>query len=186
MTAETEWVEELGPRIADSLSQPGIFVKVGFRLPYALSVAGYRVETVEPVAPPLLRKYETDLLIGEHINTSSDWLTRVVIESKLGDLTTHDALTYSAKAATHKNVHPYLRYGMVIGRHPGAVPGRLIRHGHQFDFMLTLPSETVSTEDLERLSQLLQDEIQASREIGRLLSEKSNVTLVHRKWITAT
>jgi hypothetical protein len=51
--------------------------------------------------------YQTDLLISERLDDGEDWTPRVVVEFKLGSVTTHDALTYSAKAATHKNVHPY-------------------------------------------------------------------------------
>ena len=70
-----------------------------------------------------------------------DWVPRVVVEFKLG-FTTHDALTYSAKAATHKNIHPYLRYGVVIARGKAreAISSKMMRHGHNFDFMLILES----------------------------------------------
>ena len=79
--------------------------------------------------------YETDILVGEHI-TDQIWKPRIIIEAKIGRITTHDAITYSRKALTHKNVHPYLRYGILIGNrshHP--LPGRLFRHGENFDFM---------------------------------------------------
>ena len=46
----------------------------------------------------------------------------------MGGVTTHDALTYSTKAATHKHVHPYLRYGFLAGGIQ-TIPGRLIKHG---------------------------------------------------------
>jgi hypothetical protein len=104
-----------------------------------------------------------------------------VVEFKLGSVTTHDALTYSAKAATHKNVHPYLRYGIVIGGFKGPVPRRLIRHGHHFDFMMTVASEKLTTQDRDRLVQLLKEEVQASRTMSKLLLEKSNIWLLHRK-----
>jgi hypothetical protein len=40
---------------------------------------------------------------------------RVIVEGKTKGATTHDALTYSDNAATHTRVHPYLRYGMLVG-----------------------------------------------------------------------
>ena len=181
MTTEKEWVAAFEPRLTASLARPELFVKTGFRLPYALHIASYRDETVESPTS-VQRGYQTDLMIAELIGDSRDWVPRVVVEFKLGRVTTHDALTYSAKAATQKNVHPYLRYGIIIGRHPGAVPGRLIRHGQQFDFMLTLASEVLTDTDLERLTELLRDEIRASQDIGRLLSGRSDIRLVYRKW----
>lgn len=80
---------------------------------------------------------QTDLSIVEHIDAER-WTPRVVVEAKLGSVTTHDAITYSEKAATHRSVHPYLRYGIMLGErehHP--LPGRLYRHGAQFDFMVS-------------------------------------------------
>jgi hypothetical protein len=74
------------------------------------------------------------LLIAEELEAAAQWVPRVVVEFKLGSVTTHDALTYLAKAATHKNVHPYLRYGIIIGGLDGPVPKRLVRHGHSFVF----------------------------------------------------
>ena len=105
----------------------------------------------------------------------------MVVEFKLGSVTSHDALTYSAKAATHKTVHPYLRYGIVIGGYEGPVPQRLIRHGQQFDFMVTLASRALTPEDRERLVGLLQVELQASQTMDKLVSEKSDIWLLHRK-----
>ncbi len=43
------------------------------------------------------------------------WKPRVVVEAKLGKVTTNDAITYSQKASTHRAVHPYLRYGIMLG-----------------------------------------------------------------------
>lgn len=50
-------------------------------------------------------KYETDIPVFDRFAEGS-WIPRVVIECKLKDITTHDAITYGAKAATHRAVHP--------------------------------------------------------------------------------
>jgi len=56
--------------------------------------------------------HETDLLVVENLDEVK-WTPRVVIEAKgNGAINTHDAITYSHKAATHRQVHPYLRYGL--------------------------------------------------------------------------
>jgi hypothetical protein len=112
---------------------------------------------------------------------------RVVVEFKLGGFTTHDALTYSAKAATHKNVHPYLRYGVVIARGQArqAISSKMMRHGQHFDFMLIIEPGNLSAPDQKQLCELLKDEIRASAELERLLqSKKMNIRLVHRKLVT--
>jgi len=56
--------------------------------------------------------FQTDLCIFETIEGDIK-IPRVVIELKVR-LTTHDVLTYSAKARKHKQIYPYLRYGLVI------------------------------------------------------------------------
>jgi hypothetical protein len=184
MSAERAWVETVKADIEAILARRGIVVETGRRLPYAVHVSSYRSKAGEPaMADPVTvsHGYQTDLLIAERLAAPGDWVPRVVVEFKLGSVTTHDALTYSAKAATHKNVHPYLRYGIVIGKYEGAVPRRLIRHGHQFDFMLTLASEKLTDADRKRLFRLLREEVRASRTISTLLSGRSDITLLHRK-----
>ncbi len=42
-----------------------------------------------------------------------------------GSITTHDVITYSHKAATHRQVHPYLRYGILWVEENNILPGRL-------------------------------------------------------------
>lgn len=105
----------------------------------------------------------------------------MVVEFKLGSITTHDALTYSAKAATHKNVHPYLRYGIAIGGMDGPVPKRLVRHGHNFDFMMTIGGEKLTNTGRSQLVELIVEEVRASQTIERLLTEKADIKLLHRK-----
>jgi hypothetical protein len=185
MNGERVWVETVKADITEALARQDVTVETGRRLPYAMHVLAYENREGEPaLAKPTKTEthgYQTDLLIAERTSESAQWIPRVVVEFKLGSVTTHDALTYSAKAATHKNVHPYLRYGIVIGNHNGAVPRRLIRHGHQFDFMLTLPSERLSAADRRRLVELLEEEVSASQRIDALLKERSDITLLHRK-----
>jgi hypothetical protein len=189
MSAERAWVETVKADIGAAFAQQDIIVETSRRLPYAVHVASYRNTDGEAAfADPVTTShgYQTDLLIAERLEGSTNWVPRVVVEFKLGKVSTHDALTYSAKAATHKNVHPYLRYGIVIGSYDGPVPRRLIRHGHQFDFMVTLASEKLTETDRNRLVQLLQDEVHASRTMNTLFSGKSDVWLVHRKLATAS
>ncbi len=184
MRGERAWVEAVKADIEAELVRRKVIVETGRRLPYAVHVSSYRNKAGKPAkAEPVTtsHRYQTDLLIVERLTASDVWVPRVVVEFKLGSVSTHDALTYSAKAATHKNVHPYLRYGIVIGKYSGAVPLRLIRHGHQFDFMLTLASEKLTDADHNRLVRLLSDEIIASRTISTLLAGRSDITLLHRK-----
>ena len=104
-----------------------------------------------------------------------------MIECKRGSLTTHDALTYSAKAATHKHVHPYLRYGILIGDWGGlALPARLARHGAYFDFMAVLEETEPNAAEWTELGGLLRQEVVASRQLQALLSDRGGSRPLYR------
>jgi len=60
--------------------------------------------------------------------------TSVYPEFKPG-ISTHDILTYSAKARKHKQVYPYLRYGLVASRER-FVAGKFFTHNEALDFYL--------------------------------------------------
>jgi hypothetical protein len=141
MASEKEWVNWLRPRLQAALAPCAegewhVRVGAGRKLAYACEIHAYGTE--EPHRPGVA-KYETDLLVYD-ARGQEEWVPRVVVECKSGAVTTHDALTYSTKAPTHKHVHPYLRYGVLIGDFGTALPGRLIRHGAYFDFMMVWPA----------------------------------------------
>ncbi len=159
-----------------------IEVSQGAKLPYAneiLSYSGSKADNYKTIA------YETDLLVFENLG-QGHWKPRVVIEGKLGRITTHDAITYSEKAFTHKNVHPYLRYGILLGnRRHYPLPGRLFRHGAYFDFMFSCVTNSPSTTELNDLMDLICDEIVASRNLEEILFNSRNpnrkrYTILHR------
>jgi hypothetical protein len=128
--------------------------------------------------------YQTDILVRDDLGNGL-WVPRVVIECKLASVTTHDALTYSAKADTHKQVHPYLRYGILIANHDEkGVPRRLFRHGAHFDFMAAWKAKDPSDEEWEGLIEVLREEIKTSRRIEEFVSQRSSAySLVHRRLI---
>lgn len=88
--------------------------------------------------------FQTDILISNGAG-----LPLVVIELKSGRFSSHDMLTYSAKAVRHKQIYRFLRYGFVafglsmLGR-------RFLVHGDGFDFAAAIP-------DLESVDPTLLD-----------------------------
>ena len=62
---------------------------------------------------------------------------RVVAEVKFSRVTTHDTIVYSEKARRIRTVYPYVRYGLILGDFK-TVPGRVLRLGQGFDFILTV------------------------------------------------
>ena len=76
----------------------------------------------------------------------------------------------SGKAATHKQVHPYLRYGILVGSFGAAVPTRLVRHGAYFDFMAVWEDADASQAEWEELVDVLTNEARASRLLQDVLA----------------
>ena len=184
---EKEWVKSFVPRLNSDLTtyrskESELVVSACQKLPYLCQIHEYEQDASNA---PTISSYETDLLIKDQF-PDGRWVPRVVVECKLGSVTTHDALTYSAKAATHKHVHPYLRYGILIGNHEKqALPGRLIRHGAYFDFMLSWGAAEARPEEWARFCELVGKEVEASRRLQELLTEsrsttRKKITILHR------
>lgn len=166
--SEVEWVGLLAPRLEHLLNEidPRLRVYTGKRLAYSLEIESYG-----PKDDPRrsLMSYQTDLLVREEHEDGS-WTPRLVIEVKIGGVTSHDAITYSQKATAHKNLHPYLRYGFLIGHNDETyLPGRLIRHGLEFDFMLSWSSDLPSKSEVSYLAKLAITEVEASRSLERIV-----------------
>lgn len=185
-TGEVAWMELLQPRLQDALQslsfdQTKLRVTTSFRLAYSHEIAFYKSDNSAHTRPPT--RYETDLLAYDE-GSDGSLVPRVVIECKLGGVTTHDALTYSGKAETHKHVHPYLRYGILVGGYGARLPGRLIRHGAYFDFMAVWADEQPDKREWEALIDVLVKEVRSSRDLESLLSHGSQhqkrVTVLHR------
>jgi hypothetical protein len=128
------------------------------------------------------RGFEQDILIydtTDGFNTTV--IPRVVIEVKFRSVTTHDIIVYSEKADRIKRIYPYVRYGLLLGgmRH---VPGRALRLGHRFEFILTMPADP-SSADIAELEDLVRSEAQSSVAIADYLYRKAKPRRVHRKLV---
>lgn len=143
----------------------GVCVETGKKLIYANEIMEYKEEQ----ASYYEMAYETDILVYEE-DCKRSWKPRVVIETKVGSVTTHDAITYSQKSATHKYVHPYLRYGIFLG-HRGhyPLPGRLFRHGAHFDFMISWQDYKPEDHEWNVLIEIVEKEICASRQLEEMI-----------------
>lgn len=191
MKGEVEWVKALVEILHQHLSgmDSSLSVVAGFRLTYAMEVQRYDDKGDPKMAP---MPYQTDILVRESLDKGA-WIPRVVIEAKYGSVTSHDAITYSQKATAHKGVHPFLRYGFLIGANKErSLPGRLLRHGSAFDFMLSWVDEEPSSAELADLVSLLHSEVEASRILESVVfntrvKEKPRYSLLHRSLlVTAT
>ena len=148
--------------VGAAILKPPLIIARGQPLLYELKVS----DTLEVMQPTQIKKpkrgssaFETDLCVFEEVSEGVR-IPRVVIEFKTG-ITTHDVLTYSAKAERHKRIYPYLRYGMLASSEK-IVPGRVFTHNEALDFFFAVASLTEEQFAAEFAS-LLEQEVRASR-----------------------
>jgi hypothetical protein len=77
-----------------------------------------------------------------------------------------DVLTYSAKARKHKQVYPYLRYGVVVS-HEAVVPHRFFIHNEALGFFAALKN-TKRAELSDFFSRLIKREVETSERMERI------------------
>ena len=183
MAKESDFVTKLHD-LATAILKPPLLVKRGASLLYRVTVDSSLSLTVDPKRP--IRgdsAFQTDLCIFEKISTDKSEcidIPRVVIEFKT-TITTHDILTYNAKARQHKTVYPYLRYGM-IASDLETIPGRFFTHNESLDFFHAV--RAIANPDIEKyFSDLLAQEIQTSKKLEEIsfsnLKHQSYRTEVH-------
>ncbi len=180
---EREWTLIVQNHLSESITDnKNLAVKAFERIPYALEIMGYSEQGEHDLRH---MGYQTDLVVIENMDNDI-WKPRVIIELKINNVTTHDAITYSQKAFTHKTVHPYLRYGILLGnfRHY-PLPGRLFRHGAHFDFMASWSDFNPSENELKGLVEIINLEIEASRALEEIIyssrsPNREHYTFLHR------
>lgn len=180
---EKEWVELIAEKSRRSVvsHSEALRIETGLKLPYGYEILEYR-QNPQPTAV----KFQTDMAIVEDVGDGR-WKPRVVLEAKVRSITTHDAITYSQKASAHRAVHPYLRYGVMLGnRGKYPLPGRLYRHGTQFDFMISFKGYEPTENEMVDFVRLLHMEIDASRALEKIIYEsrrpdRDRYTVLHRR-----
>lgn len=163
--------------VARQILTAPLSIERGEPLLYQVTVNNELQLTVDPAhAKKGSSAFQTDLCVFEE-KPSGVKIPRVVLEFK-GVITTHDVLTYSAKARKHKQVYPYLRYGVVMSEETH-VPGRVFTHNEALDFALAL--HNFKTHRLhEILASTIQAEVQASRRLEDIMFGSSEPIYLFR------
>ena len=163
---ENDWTAMIGEKLQTAL--PDLCVESLRRIPYSQEIESYS-EDWQPNYLNLMR-FETDTVVFERAGGVVK--PRVIVEAKLGSVTTHDAITYSYKAEKHKAITPYVRYGIMVGeREHYPLPGRLFRHGTNFDFMFSFKGEAPDDVEWDAFVALIEREVHYSRQIEEMLHE---------------
>lgn len=169
--AEDTFVEEALGVASEILAEP-LVIRRGAALLYQVTVNNQLELVVNPKHPTRGQSaFQTDLCVFEKVSNETE-IPRVVLEFKPG-LSTHDVLTYSTKARKHKQVYPYLRYGLVVGNEE-TIPGRFFTHNEALDFCVA--AATYKGRRLHELfSSLLRQEVAASRRLEQIIFGKESV-----------
>lgn len=180
MVTEKDWLESIRELLERELTlSPSLSSEFGIsthcELPYAREILTY--DEANDILSPAKdgdheMRYETDLLIYEEVQKKIK--PRIIIEAKFyRPINTHDSIVYSHKAAQHKAVTPYLRYGIMLGcmqqHHP--LPGRLFRHGVNFDFMISFKEAKPTSTEKASLVKLINSEWISSKKIEEMIFE---------------
>jgi hypothetical protein len=161
MAQESKFVETALAAAQKVLQHP-LSIKRSAVLLYEVSVDNNLSLTVDPKRPVRGDSaFQTDLCVFE-AKSGDIVIPRVVLEFKTG-ISTHDVMTYSAKARKHKQVYPYLRYGCVVSNE-AVVPRRFFIHNESLDFFAAMKN-TKATELQAFFSRLLKAEVEASRRL---------------------
>ena len=113
---------------------------------------------------PKNRSYETDVLIYD-VEDDDSKIPLVIIECKITAVSTHDLLTYGAKAESHRTIFPYLRYGMVIGEFApkgASIQYKMLIHGRSFDFITVMMKKDEQSQ-IRNFKDVLKNEIKTAR-----------------------
>jgi len=113
--------------------------------------------------------FQTDLMIKRKLRLMFPLtgIPLVVIEVKFGSFTTHDILTYSAKAMRHKEIYPYLRYGLIVGE-ARKIDNRFFTHNTGFDFAVAIEK----SESLSEVTDIIKRQCQAAERMLMVLQKR--------------
>lgn len=109
--------------------------------------------------------FETDILIKKNETPL------VVIELKVRGFSTHDVLTYSAKAVRHKEIYPYLRYGFVVDGQK-FIDRKFFIHNVGFDFAFMMEN---FSQDKKEVANTIKRQIEVSENIISILNKEKRV-----------
>lgn len=163
---ENEWTKHISDMVEAHFEGTEFFVDTLRKIPYAFEISSFDENWEISEYDKTL--FETDLLIYE--KKDHQIIPRVIIESKIGRISTHDVITYSHKASYHKNVIPFVRYGIIFGdREEYPLPGRAFRHGTNFDFLFSFVGLEATEKEKRYFLKMIEKEINYSRQLEEIL-----------------
>lgn len=138
-----------------------LVVKQGSALLYELLLDQNLQPSVNDTTKPKrgYSAFQTDICIYE-LRGNIEY-PRVVIEFKT-KITSHDIITYSAKAGKHKQIYPGLRYGLLASE-LDIIPDRFFVHNENIDFFIAANKYKENESLRHMIEELITTEVETSR-----------------------
>ena len=171
---ERDWVRTIQEVLNGHFkaSNPALRAEAEVALPYGTMITGFD-DGWKPRYAEKENNFKTDLLIYEQ--SGGGRIPRLVIEAKILDASTHDVITYGKKSVLHRELMPYLRYGLMIGANKSdALTWKHFTHGSDFDFMFSFGAETPDKNERESFLALVDSEVATSRELQGMLDSSGS------------
>lgn len=192
LTSESESdVVQRVRQLLQELVQDPFRLEVGMNLYYELIVDNRLIVRTDVRRPMRGQSaFQTDLCLVECVaddagNPEALRVPRVVFEFKMG-MSTHDVITYSAKARKHKTVYPYLRYGIVVVRET-SVPRKFFIHNEALDFCIALGNDLSDDRRIQEvIGSLMASELTASKALEEAAFGKSKANVFQRDIVFKT
>jgi len=153
---ENEFVEKVAQLVREVLPKKYV-PKPKANLYYQITLDNKLDIIVNPKEPKRGQSaFQTDLCI--FLQKNGVLLPKVVFEFKR-EITTHDVITYSSKARRHKQIYPYLRYGL-ISYDISRIPRKFFIHNEGLDFHIALKDHMSNLDRV--LAGLIKEELEMS------------------------
>ena len=176
---ENQWTKSICKKLRKELKTKGkeYDCEVGIELPYFVVLSDYDDNWKEPTFERSINHdtFETDLLVYEIKNNKK--IPRVIIESKIANMTTHDSLAYCEKAEDHKSLTPFLRYGVMIAESKNGLTQKYFKHGMKFDFVFCFKNKKPrkGSPEWSKFVEIIKQEIDTSKKLEDIyLNSKIN------------
>ena len=122
---------------------------------------------VRALRPEKRYAYQADIVVTD----GGGKVPLVAVELKCGmgsGYTTHDVLTYSAKADLHKELYPYLRYGIAVGS-AASIGRKFFFTNRALDFVVAVPDES----GFSRLVEVVGHQVRLAEDGLKILDRKA-------------
>ena len=187
---EKEFVEEFIKSVNPKLNSQEYSLTKAENLFYELTVNKGLKLRVSDISKPIRGQssFQTDLILFEIRGKINFPL--VVFEFKINP-STHDIIVYSAKARKHKQIYPWLRYGMLICKTDNIPIEKFLKHNEFLDFCVSVKNilnddNTQNNYEIERISEFIESEIKNAQRLEKIHFKKGkdpNTVYYYQKMI---